>query len=151
RVAYVLRKVLLEPSGDDHAGCGRLQCASILLDVPAVLDGLHDRRVGRGPADAALLKLFDETRFGIAIRRLSLLLLALKREKLQRLPFLYLRELRVFAASLGIKREPAGEDDAGAVCGERRNICIRDRLNLRAKDARRSHLRSNSSRTDEIV
>ena len=64
-----LGEVLLEQvhhgEGDERGH----QRVALLPDVPAVLDRLHDRRVGRRPADAQLLEPGDQARLGVAGRR----------------------------------------------------------------------------------
>ena len=55
--------------------------------VIAVLQNLHDRRVGRGATDAEFFQLFHQARLGIARRRLSEMLVGRHRAALQRIAF----------------------------------------------------------------
>src|SRR5215510_12688612 len=70
-----------------------VQAALALLHVAVVLDRGHDRGLGRGPADAALLQLVDQRCLGVAGWRLREVLLWLQTVEIQNLPFSQLRKL----------------------------------------------------------
>ncbi len=61
-----LAEVLLEQADHREGGPGGHQRGALLPDVAAVLDGLHDRRVGGGAADAELLEPLDQRGLGEA-------------------------------------------------------------------------------------
>ena len=63
--------MLLEHRGDGEGRPTRHQRRALLPHVAAVLDGLHDRGVGRGSPDAELLELGHEAGLGEAGRRLG--------------------------------------------------------------------------------
>src|SRR5690606_3719892 len=65
-----LGEALDEQTVDEDAELGREEPRLALLDVPAVDDRRHDRRVRRRATDAALLELLDERRLGVPRRRL---------------------------------------------------------------------------------
>ena len=90
-VAHIGREVVFEPSGHDHAGRGRLERARELLDIAAILDGLHDRGIRRRSADAAFLELFDEAGFGVAVGRGGFFSLGGNRNECQRIGDFYCR------------------------------------------------------------
>ena len=62
-------EVGLEQADDRERRPGRDERRALLPDVAAVLDGLHDRRVGGRAADAELLHRLDQRRLGVARRR----------------------------------------------------------------------------------
>src|SRR6185437_15374552 len=70
--------------------------------VIAVLQHLDDRGVSRWPADAELLELLNEARFGVARRRLSEMLFRLDLAALERVALLKRRQAPVFLVVLDV-------------------------------------------------
>jgi hypothetical protein len=64
-------EVLFEQAHHGERVGGRDEGLALLPHVPAVLDRLHDRRVGRRAADAQLLERLHERGLGVARRRLG--------------------------------------------------------------------------------
>ena len=76
--------------GDDAAERGRTQpLARVFLDVLAVQDRGHDRRVGRRAADTLVLEFLDQRRLAEARRRLGEVLLGLEAQQLERLALVH--------------------------------------------------------------
>ena len=71
RVVDLGREVALEELDHGERRPRRHERLALLPHVAAVLDRLHDRRVGRRPADAQLLQPLDQRRLGVAGRRLG--------------------------------------------------------------------------------
>src|SRR6202140_1206508 len=86
-------EILDQQIGDDQADLRGSELASNLLRVLPLLDRAQNRRIGRRPADAALLKLFDQRSFIEAWRRLGERLLGARGLQRQLLPRFERREL----------------------------------------------------------
>ncbi|MNC18922.1 hypothetical protein D3C75_668430 [compost metagenome] len=76
--------------------------------VAAILNGRNDRRIGRRPADAALLHLLDQAGFRVARRRLGEVLGRVELEQLELVALGHVRQ-HVILARLALRRQHAGE------------------------------------------
>ncbi len=90
-------EVLGQQIVDLNPDVGRMEAAFDLLDVPARLNRLDDRAVGRGPADPVLFEHAHERGFGEARRRLGEVLLGIDALEVERLIDRQLRQQRFLA------------------------------------------------------
>ena len=119
--------MLLEQSRDREGEERRDEGGAALEDVAAVEDRADDRRVGRRPADAALLERLHEAGLGVARGRRGRVALGLELERAQLVARLQVRQRPlllgfrrrdVVVAALLVGREEAAERDHGAGGGE---------------------------------
>ena len=152
--------MLLEQPGDREGQEGRNERGAALEDVAAVEDRAEDRRVGRRPADSALLERLHEARLGVARGRGRCVAFRLELERGQLVAGLQVRKrplflpLGVVVAALLVRREEAAERDHGAG-GRELGIGARGRLRPEAERdghaARVGHLRGQRSLPDQVV
>ena len=71
-------EVGLEQVHDRECPKGRHQGLALLPDVPAALDRLHHRGVGRRPADSQVFEFLNQRGFGETVRRLGVVRLRLR-------------------------------------------------------------------------
>ena len=95
------REVLLEQAGDREGEEGRNERGAALEDVAAVEDRAEDRRVGRRPADPALLERLHEGRLGVPRRRGRRVPVRLELERRQLVAGLQVRQ-RALLLALGL-------------------------------------------------
>ncbi len=73
-IAHIAAEIVREESSDQAALILGEQAVLFFADVFAVLNGRHDRGIGRRPADPQLFHAFDQRRLGIAGRGLGVVL-----------------------------------------------------------------------------
>ncbi len=106
-VVHEVGKALVETLGDDVAHLLGVEATVVHRHVATILNGGNDRRVGGRTADATLLQLLDQARFGVARRRLGEVLAGVQLDQLETLAFLHFRQYVVFTG-LALLRQHTG-------------------------------------------
>src|SRR5674476_16735 len=135
---------------------------ALLIDIPAILNGADDRRIGRGPADQTLFKFGDQRRLGEAGRRPRLVTGRAELRRGDAVAFGHVGQARllvvaflvwvVVALDIGLEEAiegdgaAAGVEDAVFTGGGARADLDRERAAFGV-----GHLRSNRALPDEFI
>ena len=113
-------EVLLEQVDDGEGGERRDQGRPLLPHVAAVLDGVHDGRVGGGAADPELLEPLDQRRLGVARRRVGLVAVGHQLEDVEAIAFGQRGQLTSGVVAVVDLVEVLDVDEAEALVGDHR-------------------------------
>ena len=80
----------------------RDECGALLPHIAAVLDGAHDRRVGRRATDAQFLETLHERRLGVAGRRLGCMRFGRKLTSIDEIAFSHRRQAAFRLVAFGV-------------------------------------------------
>ena len=95
-------EMVFQQSHQGEGGKRGHECGALLPGVTTVLDGGHDRRVGRGPPDAQLLQALDQRGFGEPSGGLGLVAFGLQLVGSQGIAFHHRWEASLVAVGVGV-------------------------------------------------